>query len=273
MAKKKVTRKKEDEKVMSKFEKGIQEKRKTNLSFSYPESTIIGGIKYVREDVAVKYANSIPEEIKDNFLIKRQKREWYNWKRWLFGKWGKEIEFEPKGNMLFLMDNDGNIRVYDKVQSGYFRVNDNYDRGEKGKINDKYIILKPNKLRTIVFEDEDEFGEIRENYLKAWVADVNNVNALPENPAYDCEDVSEFVNKAVIGNREFTRPEKKGGFTKWLPWVFGGIAILTILYMMVNKNIFGLGDMLGVTKQAVTTTTQTIVQNASSGSVPGGTLS
>lgn len=262
MAKKK-SEKKEEKKTD--FEKEINEKKKKSSEFSYPDKVILGGVKYIREDKTIEYANSLPEEITERFLVRKAKRKWYNPFSWF----ERDEEFKPKGNLLFLMDNEGNMRIYDKVQSGYFKVYEGLETQEKkGKGEPKYIILKPNKLRTITFENEKG----NEEYWKCWVADVNNVNALPENPMYDCDDVADIVNKAAAGNKEFNKKDNGFSIGKWLPWIFGALVIGYLVYTAITKNLFGLGDAVGYGKHAVATATQTIVQNATSGNVPGGTL-
>lgn len=264
MAKKKTTKKKS--KKLTDFETEIEAKKKEDKSFNYPDNVLVRGVKYIREDKTIEYANSIPEEVTERFLVKKPKKTLWNPFSWF----EKEEEFEPKGNLLLLMDNDGNLRIYDKVQSGYFKFNDNLERAKEDDKDPKLIILKPNKLRTITFENEKK--KHGEEYWKCWVADVNNVNALPEDPSYDCEDVADLVNKAVAGNRAFNKKESGFNFGKWLPWIFGGLVVVYLIYTAVTKNLFGLGDLVGYGKEVAPAVADAVKTNVSNGAVPGGSL-
>lgn len=270
MVKRKVKKKKAEKKNEKKtdFEKGIDEmKKKGNLSFNYPESFVAHGVKYVREDKACEYANSVPEEMKEQFLMKRVKKVWWNPLSWF----AKDEMFEPKGNLLFLMDNEGNLRVFDKVKSGYFMIDDNLDylgnELPEGK-EPKYLILKPNKLRSLIFENEKG----KDVHWKCWVADINNVNALPENASYDCDDVADLVNKAVSGNKAFNKRDKSFSFGKWLPWIFGVGVVIYMGYIAITKNLMGLGEIVGYGEFAKKEVVNVVTQNISD-VVPGGSLS
>lgn len=252
-------------KKKSGFEENIEKKRIENPEFNYPEKLDVKGIKYIREDFAVKYANSIPEEVTENFLIKRNKR--CLWKPWTFLKPAIE-EFKPKGNLLLLLDNEGNIRIYDKVQSGYFKFNDELEEVEGSNNNTKYLILKPNKLRSIIFDDEK--NQLEEKW-QGWVCDVNSAIPYPHAPEYDCEDVSQAINRAISGNRAFARKEEGGSFWKFLPWMIGIIGFVYVAYLAITKNLFGLGDLVGYGKSAVDTAVNSGAVNITS-AVPGGTI-
>lgn len=251
---------KDNKKKLTQYEREIEEKRKrTNLD--YPERVQYGeGVVYVREDQAVKYAEEMPVEMKERFLIRRKRKSWYNPLSWF----GGEEEYRPKGNLLLLMDNESNIRLYDKVKPGYFRINqlDKDDGGEE-----KYLILKPYKLRNITFEDENG----KEEYWKGWVADINNVNALPENPSYDCEDVSQLINRAVSGNKEFNRKDK-GMTWGWVKWVAIGLVIVYLGYMVVTKNLFGVGDLVGYVPKSAKVGADVIANSGVTNIVPGGSI-
>lgn len=206
----------------------------------YPDKVDMGGVDYIREDLADK-----SREITEKFLWRKKKKKvklWnpFTWHRALFS--GKEELFEPKGNLLFLLDNEQGIRIYDKVKSGVFRL-----KQYEGTQNERedYIILKPNKLRILRFEEEDptEEGFKKEHHWRCWVADINNVTALPQEAMYDTEDVGQLIRRAISDTQSFEKPEKKGKWGKWLKYIAIGLIIAYILYLAVTK--YHIGDWFG----------------------------
>lgn len=259
MVKKKTEKKK---KVLSEFEKDLEIKKQENPEERYPPKMLISGVNYIREDEAVKYANSMPEEVTERFLIRKPVKRIWNPLSWF----SKEEEYKPRGNMLLLMDNEGNLRIWDKVQSGVFKVNERHKDSQNKE--PQHLILKPSKLRTITYEND----EGREEYDKCWVADINNANALPEEPSYDADAVSEVVNKAVSGNKAFAQVGGNFGWG-WLVWLFWGLVGAYLIYIVVSKNLFGVGDFFGVGQSVVVGASNNLTNPGGPVDVAGGTIS
>ena len=234
----------------------------------YPDKVDMGGVDYIREDLADR-----PREVTDLFLMKkkRKKVKFYNpftWHRVLF-KGGEEI-FEPKGNLLFLMDNEQGIKIYDNVKSGVFRL-----KQFEGTTNERenYIILKPNKLRILRFEDEDASTKKfkQEFHWRCWVADINSVNALPPEAMYDTEDVGQLVRRAISDTQSFEKPKKGSQWGKWLKYIMIGLIIGYVIYLAITKYHIGDWGLFDSLKSGVGAVGKAV--GGGSEAVTGGTLS
>lgn len=233
---------------------------------NYPDKVEIKGIPYIREDV-----HNNPREITEKFLERRKKRSIVDPRRWVGYKYGPMEKFEPKGNLLFLMDNENGIKIYDNVKAGIFRTKEN-----EGTDNEKenYLVLKPNKLRVIKWEDYDErTDEIKEDMWRAWIHEVNSVTSYPVEPMYDTEEVGQAIRKAVADRKAFDEGQKKGRFGNWLFWIAVALGVGYGIYLVGFK--WGVFESLGIIKHAVAPAVQQVVNNSTQSGVtivPGGTV-
>lgn len=253
--------KKDKKEMLTEFEQDLEERKAEDPELQYPVKTLINGVNYVREDQAIKYVNSLPEEVTERFLIRKPVKRIWNPFSWF----AKEEEYKPRGNMLWLMDNEGNVRVWDKIQSGVFKINE-YHKGSKEK-DPQHLILKPGKLRTITYENEHG----REEYDKVWIADINQSTALPNEGGYDCETVSDAINQAVTGNRNFNKKDSSFGWG-WIKWVFIALVVIYLGYIIVTKNLWGVGDLVGYGKTATVGAGNALTSAGNGSNVAGGTL-
>jgi hypothetical protein len=233
----------------------------------YPEKIDVGGVDYVRADV-----KDNPKEVTERFLKKVKRPKWYNPKSYVPIGWKgffapDIMEFKPKGNLLFLLDNEEGIRIFENVKPGVFRT-----KQYEGTTNERenFIILKANKLRTIRFDGVDEkTGEEKEDLWKCWVADINNFNAYPDDPLYSSEAVSEAIRRAIADRRAFDEGKKKGGIGAWLKYIAIGLVVVYVIYLIGVK--YGAFEKLGLIKPAVDAMAQN--SGATITNVPGGTVS
>lgn len=245
MAKKKVekkTKKKEedflsDEDIEKELKKLEDEGAKKKEFEKLPEEYEMGGVKYIREDIAF---GEPTEEGKFPFSIFKsgKKKKWYN----LWGFFGSGNN-KGEGNMLLLMDNEMAIKLYSNVQPGVFRIKEfegtDYER-------ESYIILKPNKLRTFV----DDKGELR----RLWIADINNSVALPDEPIYSCKTVSEAIRTAVTDRRNFENAPKEAWWKRYT-WLIPAVLIVIyfLWYFGILDNIIASFNSSGAGTQVVET--------------------
>lgn len=228
----------------------------------YPESVEIKGINYIREDIKEN-----PQEITEKFLNRKLSFKWWNVLTWdLFNK---PRIFKPRGNLLFLLDNENNIKIYENVKSGVFRIKLN-----EGTDNEKenFLILKPNKLRALRFFDWDgQQGVLNEDFWRCWVHDINSPTSYPHEPMYDTEQVGEAIRKAVTDRRTFDEGKKKGFGGNWLFWIMIALIVSYAVYL-IGVKYGGFAKLQGMfPKEAVAVTTTTLKNMVTN--VPGGTLS
>jgi len=233
----------------------------------YPDKVDIGGVDYIRADVKEN-----PREVTEKFLRRVKMPKWYSPTKYVPVGWkgfNAPIieEFTPQGNLLFLLDNEEGIRIFENVKPGIFRT-----KQFEGTDNERenFIVLKANKLRTLRFDGWDEGkGVVKEELWKAWIADINNFNAYPDDPLYSSEAVSEAIRRAIADRRAFDEGGKKSSWMNWLKWVAIAAVVGYVGYLVFYQ--YGLGETLGIIKPAVDTATQgagAVVTN-----VPGGTVS
>lgn len=213
MKKKKASKKKinEEEQIIKELKEKFEKDDDVLKLEDYPEEKDYNGVKYYREDIMKNI-----EELKDELPFKEinRKKKWYNpfsWKK-------KEPE-KQEGNDLFLMDNEMGIKYYTNVHAGVFQIEKEVNEGEKSRTDG--IILKPNKLRT--YEDKD--GNLR----RCWVADINNSVALPDEPIYSAQAVSETIRSAIDSYMDFGNVKKKPWWRDYL-WIIP--TVLIVLYFM-----------------------------------------
>lgn len=248
------------------MKKKMKKKGKLKDNIDYPDKIDMGGVYYVREDRVPEMIAEMPQEVRENFLKRKKKGKW--WKPWSWNVFGREEEFGRDGNFLFLLDNEGNMKIYENVPTGIFKIKE-FEGTDRE--TEKFLVLKPNKLRTITFEKEDKkTGKEKEYYLKGWVADINNPVALPEDPKYDCEEVGTIVRKAVSGTADFYDAKKKGAWN-WLKWVTIGLVAIYVIYLGITKyhigDWFDFGSAKNIASNVIGSGNPGV-----NGSVPGGSL-
>lgn len=247
---KKRTHKKKPTLELTKETEELEEK--VNIE-DLPITVDVKGIRYVREDY-----NESPKEVTEKFLQKKEKFNWKKPKTYLTAIQGSK-PYEPKGNLALVLDNEGNLIIYDNVKSGIFKIRKNEGTDRE---YDDYIILRPNKIRNIRWWDYNQKEEkLEEENWKAWVLDINSATALPTEPQYDTEQVGQLVRKVATDRKALDDGLKKKLWKNWLWYVAIGLIVIYIIWLAWSK--YGIAELVtGAIPVAKNTAT----------SVTGGTL-